>query len=513
MSRTGRGRVELVSLRDRLELAPVPGAHRARARPRLDCALANGEAFVGENQVGVYLQLVPQSGASRAGAVGIVEAERSGLELAQPDVAVDAGEVLGKEQLVAANDRDEHNAVGHSERRLQRVGHAPGLGALADNQPIDDDLYGVPLLLVQVERLGQLADLAVYAHPHEAGPARVLEHLLCSPLRLRTTGDMICIRAVLRQRQHGIGYLLDCLAFDGTAALVTVGAAHPGEQQPQVVVDLGHRAHRGARVVGHALLVDGDGGGQALDVIDVRLVHAAQELPRVGREGLDVAALALGVDGVEREGALARAGHAGHDDQLVARNGDAYVLEVMFASAANDYVLKRHRGWSSVGPVYTGPRLPRPARTFYHRIAQPGPAKGPSGTPFQAGRRSLFQITWRPGHRYSRSPPIRQAQGRLPRGQASREGEVCSFLRHSVRLLAEGVVGPAPICNAGAGFRDTKVAPRGRGGQGDGVGSLSCVFTATGRPQGTALRVLGAVNPALGVGFPGRGVGPSRGRG
>ena len=26
------------------------------------------------------------------------------------------------------------------------------------------------------------------------------------------------------------------------------------------------------------------------------------------------------------------------------------------------------------------------------------------------------------------SPPIRQAQGMLPRGQASREGEVCSFL-------------------------------------------------------------------------------------
>ena len=33
-----------------------------------------------------------------------------------------------------------------------------------------------------------------------------------------------------------------------------------------------------------------------------------------------------------------------------------------------------------------------------------------------------------------------------------REGEVCSFLRHSVRLLAEGVAGPARICNAGTGL-------------------------------------------------------------
>ena len=64
-----------------------------------------------------------------------------------------------------------------------------------------------------------------------------------------------------------------------------------------------------------------------------------------------------------------------------------------------------------------------------------------------------------------------------------REGEVCSFLRHSVRLLAEGVAGLARICNAGAGCWDTKVALRGRGGQGDGAGSLSRVFTATGHPQ------------------------------
>ena len=59
-----------------------------------------------------------------------------------------------------------------------------------------------------------------------------------------------------------------------------------------------------------------------------------------------------------------------------------------------------------------------------------------------------------------------------------REGEFCSFLRHSVRTLAEGVAGPARICNVGAGFWDTRVAPRGRGGQGDGAGSLSRVFAA-----------------------------------
>ena len=119
---------------------------------------------------------------------------------------------------------------------------------------------------------------------------------------------------------------------------------------------------------------------------------------------------------------------------------------------------------------------------------------------------SLFQIAWRPQHRCSRSPPIRQAQGMLPRGQGSREGEICSFLRHSVRLVAEGVAGPARICNAGAGCRDTKVAPRGRGGQVDGAGSLSRVFTL---PQGAHKgRPYGCLEPCP---FGGRDSGP-RGR-
>ena len=110
-----------------------------------------------------------------------------------------------------------------------------------------------------------------------------------------------------------------------------------------------------------------------------------------------------------------------------------------------------------------------------------------SARPAPAPRGACFRLLGAPKRRYSRSPPIRQAQGMLPRGQASLESEVCSFLRHSVRLVAEVVAGPARICNAGAGCRDTRVAPRGRGGQEDGAGLLSRVFTATahkGRPYG-----------------------------
>ena len=71
------------------------------------------------------------------------------------------------------------------------------------------------------------------------------------------------------------------------------GSAGARKQQPQVVVDFGDRADGGARIVRAGLLLDGDRRRQPLDAVDVRLVHHRQELARVGRQRLDVAALAL----------------------------------------------------------------------------------------------------------------------------------------------------------------------------------------------------------------------------
>ena len=64
-------------------------------------------------------------------------------------------------------------------------------------------------------------------------------------------------------------------------------------------------------------------GREPLDELDVGLVHLTEELAGVGREALDVAALALGVDGVKGQRGLARARESGEDHELVARNLDA----------------------------------------------------------------------------------------------------------------------------------------------------------------------------------------------
>ena len=131
------------------------------------------------------------------------------------------------------------------------------------------------------------------------------------------------MRAPSGQGENLVDDLGHALALD----LVTVGAmrvADPREQQAQVVVDFRHRPDRRPRVPAGALLIDADGRREAIDLVDVRLFHLAQELPGIGGQALDIAPLALGVDGVEGEAALATAGQTGDHHQPVAwqLNGD-----------------------------------------------------------------------------------------------------------------------------------------------------------------------------------------------
>ena len=127
---------------------------------------------------------------------------------------------------------------------------------------------------------------------------------------------------------------------DRLAAVVAVGLADPRPEQAQVVVDLGDGADRRARVARGRLLVDRDRRREPLDRVDVGLLHLAQELARVGRQRLDVAALALGVDRVEGEARLARAREPGDDDQRVARQLDVDALEVVRAGARDDDLVR-----------------------------------------------------------------------------------------------------------------------------------------------------------------------------
>ena len=111
--------------------------------------------------------------------------------------------------------------------------------------------------------------------------------------------------------------------------------AQPRHENPQVVVDLGHGADGAARRVAGVLLLDGDRRRKALDVIDLRLLHLADELPGVGAEAFDVAPLPFGIDRVHGQRGFARSARPAADGQPVAGNFDVDAFEVVLPGAAD----------------------------------------------------------------------------------------------------------------------------------------------------------------------------------
>ena len=205
----------------------------------------------------------------------------------------------------------------------------------AHHDAVDHHVDVVGEFLVERRHVGDLVELAVdldalEALLHELGEFLAVLALAAAHHRR----EQIKPRA-FRQRQDAVDHLRHGLALDRQPGRGRVGHADARPQQPHVVVDLGDGADRGARIARGGLLLDGDGRRQAVDLVDVRLLHHLQELPRIGRQALDVAALALGIDGVEGERGFARAGQAGEHHQLVARNVEVDVLEIVLARAAD----------------------------------------------------------------------------------------------------------------------------------------------------------------------------------
>ena len=112
--------------------------------------------------------------------------------------------------------------------------------------------------------------------------------------------------------------------------------ADRGVEEAKIVVDFGDGADRGSGAAAGGFLLDGDGGAEAFDGVDVGALHLVEKLAGIGGKGLDVASLALGIDGVEGERGLAGAGEAGHDGEGIAWNLDRDVAQVMLPRAAHD---------------------------------------------------------------------------------------------------------------------------------------------------------------------------------
>jgi len=117
-----------------------------------------------------------------------------------------------------------------------------------------------------------------------------------------------------------------------------VRTADSSEQEPKVVVDFSNRADGRARVPGRGFLVNRDGRRQALNAVHVGLIHDAEELPGIRRQGLHIPPLPFGVEGIKGQRGLPRSGEAGDDGDFTSEDGDVYVLQIMLSCAFdNDF--------------------------------------------------------------------------------------------------------------------------------------------------------------------------------
>ncbi len=316
---------------------PRVGHRHPRPGPQ-ERAAGDRQRAIRDDEVRIDLQPRAEPGAVRAGAVRRVEREAARLEVVDREPVVRAGvalrvaALLERRRLVLPRRRgDDHDALAETERGLDRVGQPGGVGVghrqaglrverpavrvarrilgrlgPVDDVAVDDHLDRVALVLVERRRLGQVVLLAVDADADEALLLGGLEHPVALGLAVLDERTEDQQPGPLRQGQDLVDDLLDRLALD-LVAVRAVRVADPGEQEPQVVVDLGDRPDGRPRVAAGALLVDRDRRAQAVDLVDVGLLHLAEELAGVGAQALDVAPLALGVDRVERQAALAAA--------------------------------------------------------------------------------------------------------------------------------------------------------------------------------------------------------------
>ena len=231
--------------------------------------------------------------------------------------------------------------VGEFQRLLEAIGQ-PRLNPFADDDAVDDD-FDVMLVLL-VERGGFL-DRVKLAVDADAGEARLLplsELLAILALAAADDGGEEVVAAAFGQRHDAVDHLADLLRLDREAGRGRVGDPDARPQKPHVIVDFGDRGDGRARVAAGGLLLDRDGGREAVDMLDVGLLHHLEELARVGRQRLDVAPLPLGIDGVEGEARLAAARQAGDDRQALARDVDVDALEVVLAGTPHRN-MRQHR--------------------------------------------------------------------------------------------------------------------------------------------------------------------------
>ena len=372
---------------DPREQAPHPARHVAEAPQDPQRSFAERLARLGDELVGVDAVDLAEPLAGRAGPLRAVEAEqlRFGRGVAHPTggagvaaredelvgarlsrsigrfVVVIAGlslrlllpcrsgcRCLGGRRLPLGLGGHDHHSPAGAEREFDRLGE-PAAGRFARNEPIDHHLDRVLEELLERRRILDADDAAIDAGPGESLTDEIGEQVAVFPLGVAHQGREHEDSPPAPLGEDPLDDRIAGLGLEDPVTLGAVGATDPRVEHAEEIVDLGHRRHRRTGVCPGRLLRDGDRGREAGDAVDVRPRQLAEELAGKGGEALDVPALTLGVERVERQARLPRPAHSGEADQPAAGDPDSDVAEVVLAGTADhdrgNLHGKRPGGW------------------------------------------------------------------------------------------------------------------------------------------------------------------------
>ena len=230
--------------------------------------------------------------------------------------------VLGPLRFASGLGQRQHPASAPFERGLHGIRKALA-GSLAHHQTIHHGFDGMLFSLFELHLLLAVAefdDFPVEPRADESFALDLLQHIAEFPdLPLHQRGEQDQL-GFLGKREQGIDDGLRGLLEHRFAGGRIVRLADGRVEDAQVIVNLRGRGDGRARIAPRRTLLNGDGRGQPLDEIDVRLLHLVEELPGVSGKALHIAALALGIQGVKSERRFARTAQARHHDEFLARN-------------------------------------------------------------------------------------------------------------------------------------------------------------------------------------------------
>ena len=301
----------------------------------LNGTLEDGFVLIGNHQLRVGNQPEAQAGTGGAGTCRVVEREHPGFQLRHTDAAVLTGVVLGKAQLlILVRQVDHHQSAGMGAGGFDGVRQTAAL-PLPDYQPVYHQLDGMLLVLFTGDGLVQIVLNPVHPDTDKAALSGILKDLgmltLLPPNHRRIDNEA----GSLSQGLDPVHNLVHRLPLDFLAALGAMGRTGSGPEEPEIVVNLRHRAHGGTGVLGGGFLVDGDGRGQSVNGIHVRLVHLAQKLTGVSAQALHIPPLALCVNGIKSQTGFSRTGKPGKHHHFVSGDGQIHIFQVILSGSSN----------------------------------------------------------------------------------------------------------------------------------------------------------------------------------